>query len=81
MEEGDWEGLDLARGRILFLIYRKFLAQEKIDCTHCVESGVRGPHCRKYSPHGADVLLHAALVNEFLLDGQDFCAHLVSEDL
>ena len=59
MEDGDGEGVDSSEGRIFFLICYKILSQAKVDCSHVVESWVRGPLGRKYLSHRADVLFHS----------------------
>ena len=63
MEDGDREGAYSSGGRILFHVGCKLLSQVKVDGAHTVESWVRGPHGRKDLSHGADVLLHASLVD------------------
>ena len=79
MEDGDGEGADSSGGRIFFLVCRKLLSQAKVDGAHTVESWVRGPHARKDLSHGADVLLHASLVDGLVVLCQDACADLVSK--
>ena len=81
MEDGDGEGEESSRGRIFFRIGRKLSSQENVDGAHAVESWVRGPHGRKDLSHGADVLLHASLVDGLVVGCQDACADLVSKYL
>ena len=63
MEDGDGEWADSSRGSIFFRVGCKLLSQAKVDGAHDVESWVRGPHGRKDLSHGADILLHASLVD------------------
>ena len=44
LEDGDWERVESARGRELFLIGQKMLDQGKVDGKHCVGLVVRVPH-------------------------------------
>ena len=81
VEDGDGEGADSSRGRIFFRVGRKLLSQAKVDGAHTVESWVRGPHGREDLSHGADVLLHASLVDWLVVRCEDACADLVSEYL
>ena len=63
MEDGDREGAEYSRGRIFFRVGPKLLSQAKVDGALTVESWVRPPHGRKDLSHGAEVLLHASLVD------------------
>ena len=81
MEDGYGEGADSSGGRIFFRLGRKLSSQAKVDGTHTVESWVSPPHGRKELSHGADVLLHASLVDGLVVRCQDTCADIVSEDL
>ena len=62
MEDGDEEGAYSSGRRIFFCIGCKLSSQAKVDGAHTVASWVRGPHGREDLSHGADVLLHASLV-------------------
>ena len=81
MEDGDGEGSDSSGGQIFFRVGHKLSSQAKVDGTHDFESWVRVPHSREDLSHGADVLLHASLVDGLVVGHQDTCADLVSEDL
>ena len=59
----------------------KLSVQVKVNCTHYVESGVKGPQCHKYLPIGSYVWLHAVRVDGFLVGDQDSHMYLVSEYL
>ena len=63
MEDGDGEGAEYSRGRIFFRVGPKLSSQAKVDGARTVESWVRSPHGRKDLSHGADVLIHALLVD------------------
>ena len=63
VEDGDLVGVDSRGGGVFMSIGRKLLSQPKVEAYHGVESWIFGPHCRKYFPHGAEVLLHASLLN------------------
>ena len=78
MEEGDGEGADSSEGRIFFFVCRKMLSQAKVDCTHVVESWVRGPHGREDLSHGADVFFHASFVDGLVVGQKDGRTNLVS---
>ena len=75
------EGADSSGGRIFFRVGCKLSPQAKFDGAHAVESWVRGPHRREDLSHGADLLLHASLVDGLVVGRQDACAYLVSKDL
>ena len=81
MEDRDGEGAESSGGRIFFRVGRKLLSQAKVNGAHAVESWVRAPHGREDMSQGADVLLHASLVDGLVVSCQDACADLVSEDL
>ena len=81
MEDGEREGAYSSGGRIFFHVGCKLLSQAKVDGTHTIESWVRGPHGREDLSHGADVLLHASLVDWLVVRCEDACADLVSEYL
>ena len=81
MEDGDREGAYSSRGRILFCVGCKILPQTKVNGAHTVESWVRGPHGFKDLSYGADVLLHASLVDWLVVRCKDACADLVSKYL
>ena len=81
MEDGDGEGADSSKGNIFFRVGCKLSPQAKVDGAHVVDFLVRGPHVRKDLSHGADVLLHASLVDGLAVICQDACADLVREDL
>ena len=72
METG--RGAYSSGGRIFFRVDRKLSSQAKVDGAHDVKSWVRGPHGRKDLSHGADVLLHASLVDGLFFICQDACA-------
>ena len=81
MEEGDGEGGYSSGGGIFFRVGCKLSSQAKVDCAHDVESWVRGPHGREDLSHGADVLLHASLVDGLVVGRLDACADLVRKYL
>ena len=81
MEDGDGEGAYSSGGRIFFRVGCKLSSQAKVDGAHIFESWVRGPHGREDMSHGADVLLHASLVDWLVVRCKDVCADLVSEDM
>ena len=81
MEDGDREGAYFSGGRIFFHLGCKLSSQAKVDGAHTVESWVRGPHGRKDLSHGAEVLIHALIVNWLVVRCEDACADLVSDDL
>ena len=81
MEDGGGEGADFSGGRIFFRVGHKLLSQAKVDGAHAVESRVRGPHGREDLSHGADLLLHASLVDGVVVGRQDACADLVRKYL
>ena len=41
--------------------------QTKVDAYHGVEAWISGTHLQKYLPHGAEVFLHASLLNVIFL--------------
>ena len=63
-------GLNSNEGRILSYIGLKLLYQSKFEASHGVDSGVRGPHCREYFPHGAEVFLQALFFDWVVLRQQ-----------
>ena len=81
MEYGDGEGAYSSGGRIFLRVGRKLLSQAKVDCSHTVESWVRGPHGRKDLSHGVEVLFHTSFVYGLVVFCEDSYADLVSEDL
>ena len=81
VEDGDGKGAYSSGGRIFLRVGGKFSSQAKVDCSHAVESWVRGPHGREDLSHGAEVLFHTSFVGWLVVCGEDSCADLVSKDL
>ena len=81
MEDGDGEGAYSSGGRIFLKVGCKLSSQAKVDGAHTVESWVRGLHGREDLSHGAELLLHALFVDWLVVQCEDACVDLVSEDL
>ena len=73
-KDWDWEGTYLRGGGVLANLCRQISPQPKVGYSHCVEYGVKGPHCNEYFPHGAEVLLHAMILNGVSISGEDPCS-------
>ena len=58
-----WKGTDSRGGRVLAHVCRQISSHMKVKDSHGVELWARGPHYLEDFPHGAELLLHAVLLD------------------
>ena len=59
----------------------KLSYQSKVEASNGVDSGVRGPHCREYFPHGVEVFLQALFLIGVYFGDKDSCKYPLSKNM